>query len=546
VSTREVPDGRKGQVSTPCEQSFTGCAALLGNRTLLIVVGLLLAAGMLTLPPTGAAASRAGASPPQLISGTDRLSVSCDPTAPENGDRDWEQEPSLAVNPTNPENLVSAWIQDFADGIEVGFSTDGGSSWSNSLPPTDACTSGVPSMTSVIDPSLSFGPSFGPSSTQGIAYLSSLVTGSEKGAAIVNRSLDGGATWSKPSVLEEVKSPEAILTVNVAADPVRPGVVYAWWNKANVKSNTLNQFVAHTTDGGASWSTPTQVAPIHTGFPERGRLLVLAPTGASPEGTLVDVFSEIPSQSLEQIGPPTYAPVHGPTTMLAARSTDLGSTWSVPVVIAEADPTWSVIGEAALAPDRKTIYVGWQRVAADKSSFSLMYAKSRNGGRTWLQPRPVGGSIPGPDRASHTYLFVGPTVAVAPDGTVGVTFYDHRGDLGSKPPKVTDFWLRSSHNGGRTWEDTLLAGPFDQTTAPGEGATHEGAANAHCKFPNCVPPETAVEGFLGDYEAIAAIAGGFANTFALAEPLAGANFKLGSPPTDMFFDKVRTGRRHKH
>src|ERR1700738_1286451 len=102
---------------TSSEQSCTGCAVLLGRRVRLIVAGLLLTAGMLTLAAGSVAAARVTA--PQLISGTDLLPKICDEGAnAENELRDWEKEPSLAVNPTNPQNLVSAWIQDFGDGIE--------------------------------------------------------------------------------------------------------------------------------------------------------------------------------------------------------------------------------------------------------------------------------------------------------------------------------------------------------------------------------------------------------------------------------------------
>jgi hypothetical protein len=40
-------------------------------------------------------------------------------------------------------------------------------------------------------------------------------------------------------------------------------------------------------------------------------------------------------------------------------------------------------------------------------------------------------------------------LAINADGTVGVAFYDHRHDPGNEPPRVTDYWFRSSRQGSR-------------------------------------------------------------------------------------------------
>ena len=61
--------------------------------------------------------------------------------------------------------------------------------------------------------------------------------------------------------------------------------------------------------------------------------------------------------------------------------------------------------------------------------------------------------------------------AVSADGTVGVTYYDFRrlaaGELRTLP---TDYWLRASHDGGRTFgADQHIAGPFNIKAAPRAG-----------------------------------------------------------------------------
>src|SRR3974390_1093592 len=56
-------------------------------------------------------------------------------------------EPSLAVNPTSPLNLIAAWQQNRwsdggAQGLNLAASFDGGKSWSPSSAPFSRCTGG--------------------------------------------------------------------------------------------------------------------------------------------------------------------------------------------------------------------------------------------------------------------------------------------------------------------------------------------------------------------------------------------------------------------
>src|SRR5205823_11005001 len=82
---------------------------------------------------------------------------------------DTEGEPSLAVNPRDPRNLIAVWQQDrfTIDGGAlsdvVGVSKDGGRTWRQVLVPgISRCTGGTDERAS--DPTVSFGP-------DGRAYL---------------------------------------------------------------------------------------------------------------------------------------------------------------------------------------------------------------------------------------------------------------------------------------------------------------------------------------------------------------------------------------
>ncbi|MDP8929140.1 MAG: glycoside hydrolase [Actinomycetota bacterium] len=541
-----------------------GTARFHHNRMRLVLA--IVAAMVLTVSATSALAGVVRASAPRLVSGPDPLPNMEDPNhcgsaagtlnAPNEYDRaGWETEPVLAVDPTDSDVLATAWTQAWADAIAVGFSTDGGETWSEVVPPTSICTPGGSEKydKGALDPWLSFGPPFGAAS-QGIAYLSSMVYGyedKEKGSAggqnmafLLNRSLDGGRTWTQPAKpLDTAAAPctpvcrgTYLDTTHVVADPRRPGYAYAAWTKGDLvgeppAATTRHHYVSHTEDAGNNWSEPSQV-PLSQ--PDRfvpvGRLLAL------PDGTLVDVFSEVPASSQG---------LTGPTKIMASRSSDLGSTWAPPVTIADpADLEHVVYPSAAVAPDG-TIYVSWVDIDIGESGFALKYSKSTNGGSTWCEPGDncglgmVGEPITSPPATvGNTFLQAprisqSPALAVAADGTVGVAFYDHRNDPGNDPPKITDYWFRHSHNGGQNWEaEQHIAGPFDKTSAPSGGARSGGP------------------GDLGG-SSIAPFAVGFATVFPLAQPRSGANFTLGSwatretspeISTDIFFSRLQIKR----
>ena len=103
----------------------------------------------------------------------------------------FDGEPSMAVNPVNPDNIISGWMRLRLDGrmwIATRASFDGGTSWStyNFLPHIDTAYNSA-------DVSIAFNNS-------GIAYLSYIdVDWSDTTATVfVTKSLDGGLTWESP------------------------------------------------------------------------------------------------------------------------------------------------------------------------------------------------------------------------------------------------------------------------------------------------------------------------------------------------------------
>ena len=328
-------------------------------------------------------------------------------------------------------------------------------------------------------------------------------------ATVVNRSLDGGRTWSAPvEVADRPLAVEYLDGSTVTADPSQAGVAYATWRRGDLTSTRRSQYVARTTDGGVTWSDPVVLPAVQ--LPAAGNLVVLS------DGSVVAITVEVPPQPQFATGNLT-----GPSTIRVTRSTDGGTTWSHPTVLAEADPSLMVGVRAAVGPD-DVVHATWQRAGAnaDEPTFDLMLSNSHDGGVTWSAAHAAGPTIAGPPAFSaHGSVAAAPSLAVSANGTLGIGFYDHRKDEDrSSPPTTTDYWYRSSSDGGATWPERHVAGPFDQTSAPSDDGSLDGP------------------GFLGDNQGITAVTGGIAVTYTLAAPLA------ATAPTDIFFSRFLDSR----
>src|SRR3989441_1060827 len=138
---------------------------------------------------------------------------------------DEAEEPSVAVNPVDPNNIVAAWIQGPFQNIVAAASFDGGKTWQRVPVPLTTCAGGQFLIAG--DVWLSFAPN-------GILYgiagsgnaLSSLVPE-------VMKSTDGGLHWtaSVPPGSSSVDPPED--HASVTADPTNPAPVDAVWGGTN-------------------------------------------------------------------------------------------------------------------------------------------------------------------------------------------------------------------------------------------------------------------------------------------------------------------------
>lgn len=394
------------------------------------------------------------------VSGVSPFSSSCIGSQRGSNFSGMEVEPSVAVDPTNPAHLVGAWQQDRwsnggANGIRTAVSFDGGATWAGSTPRFGRCGGGDADngggYDRASDPWVTF-------AADGTPFVIGLVfdSTSARNAMVASRSIDGGMTWTDPTVLRADSDPDAFNDKeSITADPIDPGRVYAVWDRVTGQTQptlpigTGPTWFARTTDG--AWETARPIYDPGIDAQTIGNVIAVL-----PDGTLIDVFDLITLAS-------SNAPVY---TLAVIRSTDKGGTWSDPIRIgpmrllgvqdpdnAEFVRTGASLPEIAVDRSNGTIYVVWQN-AQSTTTTGIALVKSVDGGLTWSAPVFANGAA---DVAAFT-----PMVAVAGDGTVGVSYYDLRDERrsGSSTFRATA-WLATSRDGGTTWSDEALSEPFD-------------------------------------------------------------------------------------
>ena len=418
--------------------------------------------------------------------------------------RNAEVEPHLAIDRLSPNHLVAAWQQDrLSDGGALGLvtavSVDGGTSWSgHRSAPFSQCAGGR--FERVSDPWVSVA---GSTVIQaGIAFTGAALTSGARSSVLVSRSVDGGFNWTPSvAVADDDGSQYFHDKESVTIDPTDPRYVYVVWDRLdrNDRGPTL---LARSVDGGANWSPAVVIYdPTGSGRQTIGNVALVAPSGV-----VFVLFTELEPAP----GDPARSVGH----LAVVRSLDKGLSWSAPVRIADLLSVGTrlplqpqtlvrageVLGTFAMNPVTGTLYAAWQdsRFSGGLRD-SIAFAQSQDAGATWSAPVRVNGD---PSVPAFT-----PTLAVLPDGAIGVAYYDFR-QAGSASFQPTEFWLATSRD-GVAWRETRLAGNFDLLNAPNASGL-----------------------FLGDYQGLTGSGSTFVALYARVNNGDAAN------RTDIFADRV--------
>jgi hypothetical protein len=368
-------------------------------------------------------------------------------------------ESDIRVNYWDPTKIISASNNISGSGSQAQFySTDGGTTWGQSSLPLqvgDAFHS---------DPTVEW-------TSDGTAWSTTI--GINSGGSVLHmrayKSTDNGATWTFDATFSGTQSStdkQIIWVDHSATSPFKDNLYAIWHNDfpafmnrrtgpagswqtpiqvsgaessgtaigADVKTNafgdvfgfwptTGNQkiFVVKSTNGGASYGTPVQVATTFGGFDigvpamDRRRLLIYVSAGAyrtASKNLVYASWSDLVSACTE---PGTNTASTCKTRVWFSRSTDGGSTWSAPVML------------------------------NNQASLNDQFAQ-------WL-------------------------VVDETTGALEIVYYDTVGDPGRK--KV-DVWHQSSFNDGVTWSPAVkvTSAQTDETVAGADSGNQFGDYNS--------------------------------------------------------------------
>jgi len=397
-----------------------------------------------------------------------------------------EVEPWIDVNPTNANNVVGIYQQDRwsnggARGLVASVSTDGGVSFTQVVIPRVSACSGNPIYARATDPWLSFAPN-------GDLYAMSLSLSADlrRSAMLVSKSATGGSTWGDPTVLIDETSDFNLNDKNsLTADSTDSNFVYAVWDRIrhpgqrgsleHPNFNALHAFsfrsdimFSRTTNGGMSWE------PARAIFMPKANLFTIGnQIAVLPNGHLVNVFTMFRGSGVQ--------PNDKQSFMALIRSTDKGVTWSQPIIVdnlfftgvtdpdtGQAHRTGEIIPDVAVDMSSGDLYMVWQdRRFTGRAAIAL--SRSTNGGLTWSRPIKVNQT---PLLGTLNDQAFTPSVHVADDGTVGVSYYDFRNNVANSGTS-TDHWLVHCHSAcdnAASWvaanETRVTTASFDSRLAP--------------------------------------------------------------------------------
>lgn len=255
---------------------------------------------------------------------------------------------------------------------------------------------------------------------------------------------DRGKRWRSVQAIAELPSgADKCYGPQVAFD--RQGkLYYLFVGLAEPGNEPMGVFLTTSLDRGRSFSAPRRIlGPLN--FAVR---MAMDPT-IGEEGRLHLAWLHATSD------PPLGGFGSPPNPIFAAYSDDGGQTFSKPVQVSDPDRERVVAPALALGPDN-TVYVGYYDLEDDARDYqglegptwggtwSLVAAKSSDGGRRFGRGSVIDDSVVPFDRVMLIFTMSPPALVAAPEGSLCAAWTDARyGDA--------DALMRCSTNGGGTW-----------------------------------------------------------------------------------------------
>ena len=311
---------------------------------------------------------------------------------------DAANEPSIAVDPTNPDNMVIGWRQ--FDNISsnfrqagYGYTSDGGQSWT---------------FPGVIDPGIFRSDPVLDADANGTIFYNSLTSDGYAYTCKVFRSSDGGADWDDGV---NARGGDKQWMVIDKTEGIGAGNIYSFWTV--YYSSCYPGFFTRSTDGGDFYQN---CEPVQ-GVPYWGTMAV------GPDGELYTVGSGEDEGVVVSKSTTAQNPVNVISWDFAEQVYLDGHITSQSNV----NPA-GLLGQADIGvdisegPGRGNVYVlsSVERPGAGDPA-DVMFSKSTDGGSTWsLFPVRIND-----DPGNNHYQWFG-TMSLSPDGRIDVVWLDTR------------------------------------------------------------------------------------------------------------------------
>jgi hypothetical protein len=348
---------------------------------------------------------------------------------------DAANEPSLCIDPTNPDHIAVGWRQFDTTNSSfrqsgVSYSADGGLTWTfpGDLEPG----------TFRSDPVLA-------SDANGVFYYLG-ITNETTFATDLLRSTNGGVTWQR--IGSALGGDKEWMAIDTTASPGR-GNIYEVWSPFYNVYNNQHQIFTRSTDAGQSWTTAIDL-PHQPYF----GTIDIGPNGEVYNfGTAIDINPFVLNRSRNATNP-LVSPTIDLTTIV-----DLGGTpvTGIPII----NPG-GLLGEAWVAvdrssgPTRSNIYVLCSVTNDPGNLVNVMFSRSTDGGVTFSAPLRIND-----DSATQNAAHWFGTLSVAPNGRVDACWYDTRH---SPDNSLSELYYSWSNDGGLTWAPNRPLSPqFNQS-----------------------------------------------------------------------------------
>jgi hypothetical protein len=367
------------------------------------------------------------------------------------GNENDPNEPSICINPKNPDQMVAG-----ANTDSYYYSSDGGLTWTSGILTSGYGVWGDPVVISDTAGHFYFFHLSVPTWPQWLDRI------------VCQKSVNGGQTWNNGSFMglngskDQDKEWAVVNHLN--------NHIYACWTQFDEYNSTApldstNILFSSSQDGGESWSQAKRIN--------------------RKAGDCLDMDNTVEG-AVPVVGPngEIYVSWAGPLGLVFTKSADEGVTWSDNQVIDDMPGGWdfAVPGiyranglpvtccDHSNGPFRGNIYINWSDQRNGENDTDIWMVKSTDGGSNWSAPKRVND-----DPAGRQQFFTWMTIDQS-TGFIYTVFYDRR----NHNDNLTDVFMAVSRDGGETFENFKISEtPFNPNSSVFFGDyTHVAAHNS--------------------------------------------------------------------